>query len=198
MNSYEQILCRLHFFVWPCYLLIIAISYSCAGYNIEQLAKKGSRYIELPYVVKGMDISLSGLLTYIEQAAPELMKSQKATEADLCFSLQVVHLRTFNYLLDVAVYCKHENGLTISLNMASRICQELSTVPALSQNTLLTLLFKKIIFAALYCILQETIFAMLVEITERAMAHCAKADVLIVGGVGCNLRLQVNTQQHIA
>lgn len=33
---------------------------------------------------------------------------------------------------------------------------------------------------------------MLVEITERAMAHCNAPDVLIVGGVGCNLRLQVN------
>lgn len=33
-------------------------------------------------------------------------------------------------------------------------------------------------------------FAMLVEITERAMAHCDKKDVLIVGGVGCNIRLQ--------
>lgn len=31
---------------------------------------------------------------------------------------------------------------------------------------------------------------MLVEITERAMAHCGKNDVLIVGGVGCNVRLQ--------
>lgn len=38
--------------------------------------------------------------------------------------------------------------------------------------------------------LQETVFAMLVEITERAMAHCDKKDVLIVGGVGCNERLQ--------
>mmetsp|Transcript_18789 Transcript_18789/g.28153 ORF Transcript_18789/g.28153 Transcript_18789/m.28153 type:complete len:104 (-) Transcript_18789:113-424(-) len=38
--------------------------------------------------------------------------------------------------------------------------------------------------------MQETIFAMLVEITERAMAHCDKKDVLIVGGVGCNKRLQ--------
>lgn len=32
---------------------------------------------------------------------------------------------------------------------------------------------------------------MLVEITERAMAHCGSEEVLIVGGVGCNLRLQV-------
>ena len=33
---------------------------------------------------------------------------------------------------------------------------------------------------------------MLVEVTERAMAHCGAPDVLIVGGVGCNLRLQVH------
>ncbi|MBW0483308.1 hypothetical protein O181_023023 [Austropuccinia psidii MF-1] len=38
--------------------------------------------------------------------------------------------------------------------------------------------------------LQETIFAMLVEITERAMAHVGSNEVLIVGGVGCNERLQ--------
>ena len=37
--------------------------------------------------------------------------------------------------------------------------------------------------------LQETVFAMLVETTERAMAHCNSNEVLIVGGVGCNLRL---------
>jgi N6-L-threonylcarbamoyladenine synthase len=29
---------------------------------------------------------------------------------------------------------------------------------------------------------------MLVEITERAMAHVNTNDVLIVGGVGCNMR----------
>lgn len=33
--------------------------------------------------------------------------------------------------------------------------------------------------------LQETVFAMLVEVTERAMAHCNANEVLIVGGVGC-------------
>lgn len=38
--------------------------------------------------------------------------------------------------------------------------------------------------------LQETIFSMLVEVTERAMAHCGSNEVLLVGGVGCNLRLQ--------
>ena len=38
--------------------------------------------------------------------------------------------------------------------------------------------------------LQETVYAMLVEITERAMAHVGSRQVLIVGGVGCNERLQ--------
>jgi N6-L-threonylcarbamoyladenine synthase len=38
--------------------------------------------------------------------------------------------------------------------------------------------------------LQETLFAMLVETTERAMAHCNSKEVLLVGGVGCNVRLQ--------
>ena len=37
-------------------------------------------------------------------------------------------------------------------------------------------------------VLPETFFAMLVE--TRAMAHRDKKDVLIVGGVGCNERLQ--------
>lgn len=38
--------------------------------------------------------------------------------------------------------------------------------------------------------LQEHVFAMLVEITERAMAQTGSKEVLLVGGVGCNLRLQ--------
>ena len=38
--------------------------------------------------------------------------------------------------------------------------------------------------------LQETVYAMLVEITERAMAHVGSSQVLIVGGGGCNERLQ--------
>jgi N6-L-threonylcarbamoyladenine synthase len=43
---------------------------------------------------------------------------------------------------------------------------------------------------ALCFALQETVFAMLIEVTERAMAHAGAKDVLIVGGVGCNRRLQ--------
>lgn len=94
------------------------------GFNIEQLAKKGKKFLELPYAVKGMDVSFSGLLSYIEEKAPGLIESGEYSPEDLCFSLQ------------------------------------------------------------------ETVFAMLVEITERAMAHCGSQEVLIVGGVGCNERLQ--------
>jgi N6-L-threonylcarbamoyladenine synthase/protein kinase Bud32 len=38
--------------------------------------------------------------------------------------------------------------------------------------------------------LQETSFAMCVEVTERALAHAGKEEVLLVGGVGANRRLQ--------
>ena len=93
------------------------------GYNIEKSARDGTKFAPLPYVVKGMDVSFSGLLTFISQNAPKLLAGGY-TPADLCYSLQ------------------------------------------------------------------ETIFAMLVEVTERAMAHCGRRDVLLVGGVGCNKRLQ--------
>lgn len=37
---------------------------------------------------------------------------------------------------------------------------------------------------------QETIFSMLVEVTERALAHTKKSEVLLIGGVAQNKRLQ--------
>tara|TARA_Y100000034_G_C6897843_1_gene414391 strand:- start:2532 stop:3254 length:723 start_codon:yes stop_codon:yes gene_type:complete len=38
--------------------------------------------------------------------------------------------------------------------------------------------------------LQETVFAMLVEASERALAHTNKKELLLGGGVACNSRLQ--------
>ena len=38
--------------------------------------------------------------------------------------------------------------------------------------------------------LQETVFAMLVEVSERALAHVGKEELLLGGGVACNSRLQ--------
>lgn len=54
-----------------------------AGPKIEELAKNGKKYIELPYVVKGTDLSFSGVLTSAEQK----FKSGISLE-NLCFSLQ--------------------------------------------------------------------------------------------------------------
>ncbi|KAK2457441.1 putative tRNA N6-adenosine threonylcarbamoyltransferase [Trifolium repens] len=102
----------------------IAVGNCLDRFLILQLAKKGEKFIDLPYVVKGMDVSFSGILSFTEATANEKLKNNECTPADLCYSLQ------------------------------------------------------------------ETLFAMLVEITERAMAHCDTKDVLIVGGVGCNERLQ--------
>jgi N6-L-threonylcarbamoyladenine synthase/protein kinase Bud32 len=90
---------------------------SPGGPVVERRSKKGS-YIPLPYVVKGMDLSFSGLLTASIEAA------EKHSIEDVCFSLQ------------------------------------------------------------------ETAFSMLVEVTERALAHTEKKEVMLVGGVGANKRLQ--------
>ena len=57
---------------------------SPCGTRIEELAKKSSgRYLQLPYTVKGNDVSFSGLLT----AALRLV-SEKNEIADVCYSLQ--------------------------------------------------------------------------------------------------------------
>ena len=50
------------------------------GYNIEQLAKKGKRLIELPYVVKGMDVSFSGILTSVEGIVKNKMVDDETAE----------------------------------------------------------------------------------------------------------------------
>ena len=40
------------------------------------MAKKGQNYIELPYIVKGMDVSFSGILTFIEELVTGKKNSQ--------------------------------------------------------------------------------------------------------------------------
>jgi universal protein Kae1 len=87
------------------------------GPKVEALARTAEKYIPLPYTVKGMDLSFSGLSTAATEAA------KKHDLADVCYSFQ------------------------------------------------------------------ETAFAMLVEVTERAMAHAGKKEALLVGGVGANKRL---------
>jgi len=90
------------------------------GALVEDLASRGKGLVSLPYTVKGMDLSFSGMLT----AAVELLRSKKYSLEDLCYSLQ------------------------------------------------------------------EVAFSMLTEVTERAVAHTEKSEVLLTGGVAANKRLQ--------
>ncbi|MEM4330912.1 MAG: KEOPS complex N(6)-L-threonylcarbamoyladenine synthase Kae1 [Candidatus Pacearchaeota archaeon] len=90
-----------------------------AGPKIEEIAKKGKKLILLPYSIKGMDVSFSGILTKLKN----LLKEGEKIE-DLAYSLQ------------------------------------------------------------------EISFAMIVEATERALAHLQKKELLLGGGVACNKRLQ--------
>jgi N6-L-threonylcarbamoyladenine synthase len=58
---------------------------SPCGDKIEQLAIGSSeRYLRLPYIVKGNDVSFSGLLTY----AKKLALDKKNEYSDVCYSLQ--------------------------------------------------------------------------------------------------------------
>ncbi|MBW2986342.1 tRNA (adenosine(37)-N6)-threonylcarbamoyltransferase complex transferase subunit TsaD [Candidatus Woesearchaeota archaeon] len=88
-----------------------------AGAKIEKLASSG-KYIEMPYVVKGMDTSFAGLVT---KAGQLIQKGEKIE--DVC------------------------------------------------------------------CAFQETAFAMLTEVSERALAHCEKKELLLIGGVAANKKL---------
>lgn len=51
--------------------------------EVEKLALRGKKYIHMPYVVKGQDLSYSGLLTY----ALRLYKEGKYSLEDICLSL---------------------------------------------------------------------------------------------------------------
>lgn len=58
-----------------------------------------------------MDVSFSGLLSFIEGATKDLLASKKATPADLCFSLQVL----------CPVLC-HASELLVSTLLACKPC----------------------------------------------------------------------------
>ncbi len=58
------------------------------------------------------------------------------------------------------------------------------------QTKLKQLLDKKESLEKLSYSMQETVFAMLIEASERALAHTGKKELLLGGGVACNTRLQ--------
>lgn len=56
------------------------------GKSVELMALKGKKFLDLPYTVKGNDVSYSGLLT----AAIKKLKENKESIEDICFSLQEI------------------------------------------------------------------------------------------------------------
>ncbi|KOS15668.1 o-sialoglycoprotein endopeptidase [Malassezia pachydermatis] len=138
------------------------------GYNIEQEAKKGRRLFSLPYGTKGMDVSLAGMLSATEAYTKD--PRFQPNEPSVPTNIPVGALA---------------NGMTWTGNTSHSV--EKAPEPA----TVLDGEEADVITPADLCFsLQEHMFAMLVEITERAMAHIGSKDVLIVGGVGSNARLQ--------
>jgi len=65
------------------------------GPMVQKLASQGKSYIEIPYVVKGMDISLSGILTNLKQK----FASGRYSKEDLSFSMQEI---VFAMLIETA------------------------------------------------------------------------------------------------
>jgi N6-L-threonylcarbamoyladenine synthase len=58
------------------------------------------------------------------------------------------------------------------------------------QTQIKNLYDKKVPIEDLAYSLQETVFAMLTEVAERALAHTGKKELLLGGGVACNTRLK--------
>jgi N6-L-threonylcarbamoyladenine synthase len=99
-----------------------------AGPKIDEMAARAkarkAKYIELPYSVKGMDVSFSGMFTLLRNMIKSGDYESEEQRENLCYSVQ------------------------------------------------------------------ETVFAMLLEVSERAMAHCEKHELVLGGGVACNSRLK--------
>ena len=98
-----------------------------AGPKIEALAREGKKYIKLPYVVKGTDLSFSGLLTAAVNAHKE-----GENLSDVCFSLQET---AFSMLTEVteralAHLKNREVLLTGGVAANKRLCEMISTMAA--------------------------------------------------------------------
>ena len=80
------------------------------GPKIEELAKKSKTedYIELPYSIKGMDVSFSGMQTKIQQLYDKSADKKKAKQ-DLSFSLQET---AFSMLIEAAERALAHTGKT--------------------------------------------------------------------------------------
>ncbi|BGP07154.1 tRNA N6-adenosine threonylcarbamoyltransferase [Rhodotorula toruloides] len=171
------------------------------GANIEKEAKKGRRLLPIPYATKGMDIMLGGILHAAEaytrdprfrptssSASPKPASAGQATPVNGKTGAQMVaqEERRRRAEGEGPQAALQNIGLAADRTAGSDAdAGSVDDVPPVAEDE------EDIITPADLCFsLQETVFAMLVEITERAMAHAGGKEVLIVGGVGSNARLQ--------
>lgn len=165
------------------------------GQNIEMEARKGRRLLALPYATKGMDVSLSGMLAATEAYTrhPHFVPNSGARkgprpggggEAKLGKE-SFANLGSLANGMDVSADGKHVGDKATEIEQLDLKLASLNDGESADRGS------SDVITPADLCFsLQEHVFAMLVEITERAMAHVGSKQVLIVGGVGSNKRLQ--------
>jgi universal protein Kae1 len=96
-----------------------------AGPIVEKLAKQGNEFHELPYSVKGMDLSYSGMLT-----AAKRLYNEGVSIPDICFSVQET---AFGMLTEIAERAiahtkKHELLLTGGVARNNRLTEILEGV----------------------------------------------------------------------
>lgn len=82
------------------------------------LSFPGSKLLDLPYTVKGMDVAFSGVLSTIECKAPQVLASGEYTVEDLCFSLQVRSFYALHHRIYVGVVFR--GGFRSSLEVRFR------------------------------------------------------------------------------
>lgn len=107
---------------------------------IDKYAEKGSKYVELPYVVKGEDLSYSGLLT----AALRKLRDSNVAIEDLCLSFRE---NAYNMLVEAAeralAHTKKREVLLTGGVAASPILQEKLKVMAKEHEATLCVTPKK-------------------------------------------------------
>ena len=128
------------------------------GPKIQKLAEAGKNFIELPYSIKGMDVSFSGLQTKLKNLLDKNGQLGKSNQPDKFFLERLARGRKSN---------------------------SDPKSPPVENPKFSTELLEDLAFS-----MQETVFAMLVEAAERALAHTGKKELLLGGGVACNSRLQ--------
>ena len=121
----------------------------CTGANVEKCARNGIKYYELPYLVRGMVISFSGIPGAVRKIYTKNLATVDQDET-----------------MENKLNCSSEEDCKVKNANNEQLINDLC-----------------------YSV-QETLFAALIEITERAMAFSKSDSALIVGGVGCNKRLQ--------